>query len=71
MISLIVLQVISSGLNLLGINQHLTLAIWGGTLVAAMAVRFYFAPLIGEKIRYAYRARGGDDRRSREVPERD
>ena len=29
MLALVVLQVISSGFNLLGLSQHLTLAIWG------------------------------------------
>jgi simple sugar transport system permease protein len=61
MISLIVLQVISSGLNLLGVNQHLTFAIWGFTLVAAMAVRFYLAPMIAERVRAAHRRDGGHD----------
>ncbi|WP_407051175.1 ABC transporter permease [Methyloraptor flagellatus] len=37
--ALIVLQVISSGLNQLGANQHLTLAIWGLTLIGVMAIR--------------------------------
>jgi simple sugar transport system permease protein len=47
MLSMIVLQVISSGLNLLGVNQHLTLAIWGLTLILVMGVKFFLAPLIG------------------------
>jgi simple sugar transport system permease protein len=55
MIALVVLQVISSGLNLLGVNQHLTLAIWGFTLVAVMATKFYLAPLIGEAVARARR----------------
>ncbi len=70
MISLILLQVISSGLNLLGVNQHLTLAIWGFTLIAAMAVRFYLAPLIAEKIRYAHRAGAEDERTAGRTQER-
>jgi len=39
-IALIVLQVIASGFNLLGLSQHLTLAIWGLTLILVMAVKF-------------------------------
>ena len=69
MISLIVLQVISSGLNLLGVNQHLTLAIWGFTLIAAMAVRFYLAPLIAEKVRHARRASADGDGTARGTQE--
>ena len=49
------LQVLSSGLNLLGVNQHLTLAIWGLTLIGVMAVRFYLAPLIVEAVTKARR----------------
>lgn len=39
MIALAVLQVIASGFNLLGLSQHLTLAIWGLTLIAVMAIK--------------------------------
>ena len=39
-VALIVLQVIASGLNLLQLSQHLTLAIWGLTLILVMAVKF-------------------------------
>jgi simple sugar transport system permease protein len=46
MIALVVLQVIASGFNLLGLSQHLTLAIWGLTLIATMAVKFLLAPLV-------------------------
>jgi simple sugar transport system permease protein len=56
MIALVILQVISSGFNLLGVNQHLTLSIWGFTLIAVMAVRFYLAPLIMDAIRAFRRA---------------
>jgi simple sugar transport system permease protein len=38
-LSLAILQVISSGFNLLGVSQHLTLALWGVTLLAVMAVK--------------------------------
>jgi simple sugar transport system permease protein len=55
-ISLIILQVIASGLNLLGVNQHLTLAIWGFTLIVVMGVRFYLAPLVMTVVRYARRS---------------
>ena len=33
-LALIILQVISSAFNLLGLSQFLTLAIWGGLLIA-------------------------------------
>lgn len=42
-LALLVLQVISSGFNLLGLSQYLTLAIWGVTLIAVMAAKFAFA----------------------------
>ncbi len=42
-IALVILQVIGSGLNLLGTNQHLATALWGGILVAVMMVRFLWA----------------------------
>jgi simple sugar transport system permease protein len=57
LISLVILQVISSGLNLLGVNQHLSLAIWGFTLIAVMSVKFYLAPVVLEAIRGARRSR--------------
>ena len=38
-IALVILQVIGSGLNLLGTNQHLATALWGGILILVMAVR--------------------------------
>ena len=50
MLALIVLQVISSGCNLLGLNQHLTLAIWGLTLIAVMGVKFLVAPWVAERL---------------------
>src|SRR5207253_6971654 len=58
LISMVILQVISSGLNLLGVNQHLTLAIWGFTLIAVMAIRFYVAPVIADAWRFARQRRG-------------
>jgi simple sugar transport system permease protein len=39
-LALLILQVISSGLNLLGVDPQLTQAVWGGTLIAVMAVRY-------------------------------
>jgi simple sugar transport system permease protein len=50
MIALVVLQVIASGFNLLGLSQHLTLAIWGLTLIAVMAIKFLLAPLLARGI---------------------
>ncbi len=44
-IALVILQVLSSGLNLMGANQHLATAIWGLFLLAVMAIRFLAAKL--------------------------
>jgi simple sugar transport system permease protein len=49
MLALVVLQVISSGCNLLGMSQHLTLAIWGLTLIGVMGVKFLAAPWLVER----------------------
>lgn len=49
MLALVVLQVISSGCNLLGLSQHLTLAVWGLTLIAVMGVKFLAAPWLAER----------------------
>lgn len=38
-LALIVLQVISSGLNLLGFSAHLTVALWGAILILIIALR--------------------------------
>ena len=38
-VALLILQTISSGFNLLGLSQHLTLALWGFTLVVVMAAK--------------------------------
>jgi simple sugar transport system permease protein len=35
-----ILQVLSSGLNLLGANQHLSTAVWGLFLIAVMILRW-------------------------------
>src|SRR5690606_29023735 len=39
-VALVVLQLLSSGLNLLGANQHLATAMWGILLVAVMMLRW-------------------------------
>ena len=39
-VALMILQVLSSGLNLLGANQHLSTAVWGLFLIAVMALRW-------------------------------
>ena len=38
-LSLVVLQVISSGLNLLGFSAHLTIALWGVILIVVISLR--------------------------------
>lgn len=38
-IALVVLQLLSSGLNLMGANQHLATAVWGVLLIAVMILR--------------------------------
>jgi len=40
-IALMILQVLSSGLNLLGANQHLSTAVWGLFLILVMALRWF------------------------------
>jgi simple sugar transport system permease protein len=42
-IALVILQVIASGLNLLGANQHLATALWGVFLLAIMVARSVWA----------------------------
>ncbi|AOK56941.1 sugar ABC transporter permease [Burkholderia stagnalis] len=42
-IALVILQVIASGLNLLGASQHLATALWGAFLLAVMLVRWIWA----------------------------
>jgi simple sugar transport system permease protein len=39
-LALVILQVLSSGLNLLGANQHLATAIWGLLLIGVMVLRW-------------------------------
>jgi len=40
-LALLIMQCITSGLNLLGISSFLTLAIWGGLLIAVIAYRLF------------------------------
>lgn len=40
-LALVILQMLSSGLNLLGANQHLSTAVWGLFLIAVMALRWF------------------------------
>lgn len=42
-VALMILQVLSSGLNLLGANQHLSTAVWGLFLILVMALRWFIA----------------------------
>ena len=42
-VALIVLQLLSSGLNLLGANQHLATALWGVLMIVVMAARGLFS----------------------------
>jgi simple sugar transport system permease protein len=44
--ALVILQTISSGFNLLGFSQHLTLALWGFTLIAVMAAKRFAGVLV-------------------------
>lgn len=39
-VALVVLQLLSSGLNLIGANQHLATAVWGILLVGVMILRW-------------------------------
>lgn len=45
MIALAILQVISSGLNQFGLSTYLTVAIWGGTLIAVVVAQTLWAVL--------------------------
>ncbi|MDE0112855.1 MAG: ABC transporter permease, partial [Albidovulum sp.] len=42
-VALVILQVLSSGLNLLGANQHLSTAVWGLFLILVMVLRHVIA----------------------------
>jgi simple sugar transport system permease protein len=39
-VALVVLQLLSSGLNLMGANQHLATAVWGILMIAVMVLRW-------------------------------
>ena len=43
MIALAILQVISSGLNQFGLSTYLTVAIWGGVLIAVVFAQTVWA----------------------------
>ncbi|UXN66370.1 ABC transporter permease (plasmid) [Phyllobacterium sp. A18/5-2] len=45
-VALVVLQLLSSGLNLMGANQHLATAVWGILLIAVMILRWVAAQLM-------------------------
>jgi simple sugar transport system permease protein len=49
-IALVILQVIASGLNLLGANQHLATALWGVFLLAVMLFRWAWAKGISKTL---------------------
>lgn len=49
-LALIILQVLSSGLNLLGANQHLATAVWGLFLLAVMIGRWLWRRLQARRI---------------------
>ncbi|MGF6992635.1 simple sugar transport system permease protein [Paraburkholderia sp. GAS32] len=49
-IALVILQVIASGLNLLGANQHLATALWGVFLLAVMLFRWAWANSISKTL---------------------
>ncbi|MCU0911450.1 MAG: ABC transporter permease [Rhodobacteraceae bacterium] len=51
-VALMILQALSSGLNLIGANQHLSTAVWGLFLIAVMALRY-------AAFRWRGRQRGG------------
>lgn len=40
-LALIVLQVISTGLNLMNVSQHFSLAMWGAVLIGVLALKFF------------------------------
>jgi simple sugar transport system permease protein len=61
MLALVVLQVISSGANLIGLNPHLTLAIWGLTLIGVMAAKTAWHGFLGALARAASQATRNKD----------
>ena len=50
-VALFILQVLSSGLNLLGASQHLSTAVWGLFLIAVMVLRWVGAHYVGAVFR--------------------
>lgn len=48
-VALMILQVLSSGLNLIGANQHLSTAVWGLFLIGVMALRWVGAKWLTRK----------------------
>lgn len=52
-VALVVLQLLSSGLNLIGANQHLATAVWGILLVGVMILRW-----VASKIKFSIVRRG-------------
>jgi simple sugar transport system permease protein len=40
-LSLVVLQVISTGLNLLNVSPHFSLAMWGAVLIVVLGLKFF------------------------------
>lgn len=51
-IALVILQVLSSGLNLIGANQHLSTAVWGLFLIGVMSLRW-----VSGRLKLAYNKR--------------
>jgi simple sugar transport system permease protein len=51
-IALVILQVIASGLNQLGANQHLATALWGGFLLLIMIIRSIWTSHIGPMVSF-------------------
>jgi simple sugar transport system permease protein len=39
-VALIILQIISSGLNLFGVSAFLTVALWGAVLIFVMVIKY-------------------------------
>ena len=51
-IALVILQVIASGLNQLGANQHLATALWGGFLLLIMIVRSVWTDRVAPMLKF-------------------
>lgn len=56
-VALLILQVFSSGLNLLGANQHLATALWGAFLIVVMIARWLGNPWAGRRPRNPWAAK--------------